>query len=352
MNITKLALSNPPITPEYSTICPWNSDNTRLLLLASNPGYTLDHFILCDGDGQYIRDLPIAANQQPRWSRTDPRILYYVQGSSLIRCSPGLMSYVTIEHAFTEYESINSLGKSDISEDGDHFVFQGISKNRAPELFVDSLKDGVQSILSPMVGLNSIYITASNYMVQGTLTGSYARGELIIQGQVPHMDTFHDYLVYCSSNDAVLNKNAVVMVDIFNPGDKHVLMEFDWAYAMHISCCDQQFCCVSVYDPKNVLPMQIWQVFYDGQPKVKLCETGGIYRDYSSQPHATISRDGTRIVFAVDNGKTIGTSMLVLDPVPIPPVETWIDYRPYQDQEFILRPQPDGSIKVFSRKVK
>ena len=59
------------ITPEYSTMSPFNQNNTRLLLLH------FSYFALYDGAGNYLQDLPleINASSQPRWSRTDPLVL-------------------------------------------------------------------------------------------------------------------------------------------------------------------------------------------------------------------------------------------------------------------------------------
>src|SRR5438046_10748367 len=62
------------ISPEYSSMSPFNQDNSKLILVH------FSYFGLYDGAGNYLKDLPleINASSQPRWSRTDPIILYYL----------------------------------------------------------------------------------------------------------------------------------------------------------------------------------------------------------------------------------------------------------------------------------
>lgn len=353
---------NPPNVPEYATPCIWNCNNSRMLLLASHPGSTLDYFILCDGDGTFIADLPISANDEPRWDLTGSRLLYCISGNSLL--SLHLDGDPRVWETFAEYASISGRGKSDISADGDHFVLKGTKKDGSAEIFVYSLKNGKGPTFPPLPDLNSLYITKSNYVIQGTLNGCFLFEQdgtphgMILPGQVPHMDVWEDSLVFCSSNVNAINKNAVAMIDVLKPNDVKILLDLPqnkWAYAFHISC--GPFPIVSTYTSDNSMPMQIWKAFYEGQPaKLLVADTGGIMRadpntHYQSQPHATVSRDGSRIAYAVDNGTTIRTEILYTESAPVvDPVESWIDYRQFQDQEFIFRPTPDGLLKVFSRK--
>jgi hypothetical protein len=103
---------------EYPTASAFNSDNSRLLLLHRS------YFALYDGAGRYLADLPVSASSEPRWSRREPNVLYYVAGNKLARLD--VTSGVTsLLHSFDEYASISGKGESDISPDGDHFVFAG-----------------------------------------------------------------------------------------------------------------------------------------------------------------------------------------------------------------------------------
>ena len=68
------------ITDEYSTMSPFNSDNSRFLLVHQS------YFGLYDGNtGLYLSDLPleISSSTEPRWSRTNNAVLYYHTGNQL-----------------------------------------------------------------------------------------------------------------------------------------------------------------------------------------------------------------------------------------------------------------------------
>jgi hypothetical protein len=94
------------VSTEYSTASPFNSNNTWLII--QHQGY----FGLYDGSGNYVRDVPFVVNAatEPRWSRTDPNLLYYVSGKDLLRLdvSTGASSLV---HSFTEYAAIRGRGE-------------------------------------------------------------------------------------------------------------------------------------------------------------------------------------------------------------------------------------------------
>jgi hypothetical protein len=87
-------LSNAPASPnnadgghltwvmdEYSTISAFNQDRTRLILQHDS------YFGLYDGEGRYLGDLPwgVHASSEPRWSRTQPSVLYFINGNRLER---------------------------------------------------------------------------------------------------------------------------------------------------------------------------------------------------------------------------------------------------------------------------
>src|SRR5262249_31446902 len=108
------------ITAEYSTMSPFNMDNTRLILQHSS------YFALYDGSGNYLRDLPFSvyASTEPRWSRSDPSTLYFVNGNAFKQLNVETGAITTV-HVFSEYGAISGHGESDICFDGNHFVFAG-----------------------------------------------------------------------------------------------------------------------------------------------------------------------------------------------------------------------------------
>lgn len=303
---------------EYSSICPFNADNSRLLLVAH------DHFALHDGDGGFIKDLAIAASSEPRWDREDPGRLYYVSGNTL-RLLDVETGTSHLLRTFAEYRQLSGRGESDISADGKHLVLEGDRQ----AVFIYNLETETQSPVLRMetAGLfDNLYISANNEAV----IGWYAKGPGRQQGieiyspgmQIEHQLTTtmghcavtryqgRNVLLWCSSNDPAINRNAVVMVDMIDPTVKTVLMELDWRLAFHISTCDQPWCLVSTYAPDNSLPMQLWKVPFDGSGPTLICNTGGVYRDYTSQPKAALSRDGSRAVFSVDDGQAVNAWMV------------------------------------------
>jgi hypothetical protein len=143
------------ITDEYSTMSPFNSDNSRILLVHQS------YFGLYDGSGVYLRDLPleISASREPRWSRNDNRTIYYVHGNQFktYDISSGAMNVV---HTFSEYSAIGGMGESDISFDGDHFVFAGDGRY----VFVYRIGTDTKSPAFDTGGrsFDSLYITPNN----------------------------------------------------------------------------------------------------------------------------------------------------------------------------------------------
>jgi len=138
------------IENEYSTMSPFNSDNSKFILVHQS------YFALYDGSGFYIHDLPleINASSEPRWSRKDNVTLYYHSGNMLksYNISTGAIAVV---HTFSEYSSISGNGEMDISFDGDHFVFAGDSRY----IFVYQISTSKKSPCSTRLGANSIAST-------------------------------------------------------------------------------------------------------------------------------------------------------------------------------------------------
>src|SRR5712671_1326952 len=143
------------ITNEYSTMSPFNNDNTFLIIQHDS------YFGLYDGTGTYLRDLPfpINAGAEPRWSRTDPNILYFISGDQLkqFNVATAVMSVV---HTFSEYSSISGKGESDISVDGNHFALVGDSQS----IFIYEISTDRKSAVFNTLGkgFDSLYITPNN----------------------------------------------------------------------------------------------------------------------------------------------------------------------------------------------
>src|SRR5262245_25091649 len=159
------------VSTEYSTASPFNADNSRLILQHNS------YFGLYDGSGNYLRDLPFAVNvsTEPRWSRTDPDVLYFVSGNSFNKLTVSSGAVATL-HTFSEYSKISGKGESDISRDGDHFVFAGDNRY----IFVYEISSGTKSAAFDAGGrnFNNLYITPRN----NVLVGYYATGSARFNG--------------------------------------------------------------------------------------------------------------------------------------------------------------------------
>lgn len=317
---------------EVSSACPFNLDQTKILLVNK------DRFVLCSLDGAYYR-LPIAAAQEPRWSRTEPNIIYYVTDSrfgtraQLMRFdyATGMSSVVTT----FPYSTISGKGESDICRDGDHFVFIGDDK----EIVLYSLKNGVEGKYTHHEPIDGLKITPKGkilvsggsglYIYPGGVRVTTANGHAAVTSYKGH-----DILLWCSAADAKINQNAVMMIDLDKTGSPVALLNLPWTYAMHVSVCDRDFALVSAYSKMDpTFPHYLYKVYFDWTAPLFLGETGGRYdttddvKGYTSQPKAAFSRDGSMAVYSVFDGSTTNAWLMKIDdtqpqPVPVKPSPT------------------------------
>jgi hypothetical protein len=333
---------------EY-TMSPFNVDCSRLLLVK------IDHFGLFDGSGNFIGDLPIAASAEPRWSRKDPTIFYYLSGNSLFSYSTTTSLHLQL-HVFTEYTSVSGKGESDISLDGDHLVLSGVLPDAEVDVFVFEISTNTKSPafrFPATKAIDGLKLTSKNLAVI-----SYADGTGIwvldnpprkLAGYDGHScpATYLglDKLLWDSSADPVINANAVVSIDVAT-GVVDILATFPWAYSFHISApVNLPYCIVSTDCPDKSLPSQIWQVFFDKTlPPVLIADTGSIYTGYNSQIKAAISWDGSKIVGCSNFGQTADVNYcdaFLIDSAPVPVPDTIIDYSSFSGKtDFIIKAQP------------
>src|SRR5438876_5444329 len=140
------------ITDDYSTMTPFNRDNSRILLVHQS------YFALYDGSGNLLKSLPleIHAQSEPRWSRSDANVFYYVRGNQLKQYNV-TTDAMSVVHTFSEYSSITGKGESDICFDGKHFVFAG--DNRYVFVYEISTDSKGPVFDTGGRGFDSLYIT-------------------------------------------------------------------------------------------------------------------------------------------------------------------------------------------------
>lgn len=311
MSVKQISQSTPPafVQVEYSSVCPFNSNTLRMLTLK------VDHFELRGASGEFLSDLPIAASQEPRWSRLDPNLIYFIQGNNLMRFSI-VTGNISIVHTFSEYSYIKGMGESDITPDGDTFVFCGPVVG-GMDVFSYSLSTGKGQSYHEDKPFSGLKITQTGHIiVSGSKGSNVVTTGIHITDSDPHSAVARykdkDYFLWCSSNDRGVNKNALCMTDVVT-GEMRVLLDLNWEeYGFHISTCDKDFCIIDPYSVKPGLKNQIWMVPYDGSPHTVLCETNSTQIAlgpdkpwaYNPQPKASLSRDGTKFLFCSNSGKT------------------------------------------------
>jgi hypothetical protein len=310
------------IADEYSTISPFNSDNSRIILVHQS------YYGLYDGSGAYVRDLPleISSSSEPRWSKSDNHTLFYIHGNQL-KTYDTASGAVNIAHTFSEYSSISGMGESDISADGDHFVFAGDSRF----VFLYRISTGAKSPVIDTTGhgFDSLYVTPDNNVtITWNASGSSRfNGIELFDGSMSflrqlaraggHMDVTRDtngseVLVWTNSDDPQpICNNGIVKIRL-SDAQQTCLATFDWSLAVHISAPDAAgFVYVETYAPANPTPSSGWvpytnellQIKLDGSQVLRLAHHRS--RPYQSntynwQPKISTSRDGSRVVYSSD----------------------------------------------------
>ena len=315
------------IGPEYSTMSPFNKDNTRLLI------QYLSYLALYDGDGNFLKDLyqyGVHASSEPRWSRTDTNVFYFVNGNQLKSFNIGT-NVVSVIHAFTEYSAISGQGESDISFDGTHFVFCGDGRY----VFVYDIANAVKGSILDASGhaFDSLYITPDNHVTITWLTVGSSRYngiEMFDQNMNflrqlthagGHMDVTRDtngdeVLVWANFNDAALTTPCTAGVTKIRLADakQTCIWKGDWGEAVHVSGTDNSgWAFVEAYSSRNLNPSTDWTAYQGELLQVKLDGTEvrrlAHHRSrpfsgntYTYMPKMSASRDGTKIVFASNYG--------------------------------------------------
>jgi len=310
---------------EYSTMSPFNQDDSRLLLVHQS------YFALYDGEGRYQRDLPfeISAASEPRWSRRDPNVFYYMYGN-------GLKSYDTasgvraVVRTFGEYSAIKARGESDICFDGDHFVLVGDDR----DVFVYELSSDAKGPVLDTTGhpFDSVYIAPDDQVIVAWLQnggGRYMGIELYdrdmrFQRQLApaggHMDVGRDgggqpvlFWMNAADPQAPANcQNALVKIRLAD-AERTCVLPLSWGLAAHVSAPDAgDWVFVGTYLPYDPQPIptqwrpfggELLQVRTDGSEVRRLAHhRSRPFNSYTYTPRAAVSRDGRRLVFNSNYG--------------------------------------------------
>jgi hypothetical protein len=328
MNTTNVATGQPTIgiSQEYATMSPFNNDTTRLLLI--HRGY----FALYDASGNFIKDLyqyGISSSSEPKWSRTDPNELYFISGTNLKKYNIGTNAS-TVVHAFSEYTNVSGMGESDISFDGRYLVLAG---NKRYVFVYDLVTDTKGPIYDAgAAGLfDQLYITPDNNIIVGWYAKGSARmngvelfdKNMVFQRQLAHamghMDVTRDttgeeVMVWANGADSQLQVPCPAGITKVRLSDakQTCVWTGDWSIAKHVSATDNNgWFFVDTYNPNDVIPPAGWVTYTDELLQVKL-DGSEVRRlahhrsrplnGYTYQPKASVSRDGSKLVFTSNFG--------------------------------------------------
>jgi hypothetical protein len=321
------------VSTEFSTASPWSALNRWLILQHQS------YFGLYRGRGRYVKDLPLVVNasSEPRWSRTDPNVLYFVSANQLMKLNVRSGEW-SLVRSFAEYAAIRGRGESDISHDGDHFVFAAdppwgeVAPNRyvfVYEISTDTKGPVLDTLGHPFDGL---YITPNNEVLITWLANGTTRHtgvELFDRSMnfrrqlthaIGHMHLARDtngdeVLVWTNSGDPWPLEgcpNGIVKVRLAD-AQQSCLLRLDWSLAVHITAPDAQgWVLAETYapsDPSAAGPgwvpytNEILQIRLDGtQTRRLLHHRSRPVNSYNYQPRVSVSRDGTQFVFTSNFG--------------------------------------------------
>lgn len=343
------------VTVEYSTMSPFSYQN-KWLLLQQRDGF----FQLYTGDGVFVRVLPATINtsSRPRWSRTLPDVLTFIAGHELSSYNVAAKVFLVL-HVFTEYVSIQDGGEAEVSRDGNHRVLVGTQATGVEEVFVYDLaqqtKGKVYLADKPFDGLK---LDSKNRVILSRSDGLF----ILENGGLRQLTTAdghacmavhqgRDVVLWCNAAENPITlqayPNGVISVDV-ETGEQKGLISFPWSDAIDISMPESgDYCYVSTYGGTEKSG-RLYQAALDNSEDTMLLDgINHAVQSYEGQPRFSVSRDGSRGVYAaVDpDGITVNTWMVRLTDqpvvVPVKPVtvEYWIDYSQYLDHEFVIKPQ-------------
>jgi hypothetical protein len=331
----------PFVMTEYSTMSPFNQDNSRFLLQHQS------YYGLYDGKGELLKNLPleVSAGSEPRWSRAESHMLYFHTGNQLKRLDTRT-DQITMIHKFSEYTKISGAGESDICFDGNHMVFAGDGRH----VFVYDLENDKKGPAFDTAGqpFDSLYLTPEhNVTITWGTCDAHCGIELFdsnmrfVRRLAPnpgHMDVTRDVngeeiLLWFNAADLMpVCENGVVKIRL-SDAKQTCVVTFDWSLAVHISATDNSgWFFVETYAPSDPKPGNDWKLYTNEVLQVKLdgSEVRRIahhrsrpFDSYNYTPRVAASRDGSRILYSSNYGLRANTDytdayLVEIEPHPDP----------------------------------
>jgi hypothetical protein len=313
------------VAAEYSTKSPFNSDNSKLLLIEFSY-FTLYDAVTRQRIKPFCCSFPIvAASSEPLWSRTDPNLFYFhPAGSNQLMAYNVATNAVKLIHTFGEYSGISAKGESEISYDGDHIVLSG----DAHQIFVYTISTDTKGPVFDTTGKNpfgwdAIYVTPDNNVLVAWHTNGTSRyqGEELYDQDMnflrqvsssnghKHMTRDVDgseVLVKINSADPVPTpncENAIVKIKLAT-AQQTCLLQLDFSLSAHVSAPDHGGWIfaetnnhTTASSPWFPYTNELLQIKLDGTEVRRLGHHRSDSRTYDGQPRISSSRDGSRFAF-------------------------------------------------------
>jgi|GEM_PF-934596 len=342
---------------DYSRRPAFNQDNSKYLVKA------LDGFWYSYDADTYakLQKLPyLAGAAEPQWSPTDPDIIYYVpnQGGLVLNRLDISTGTTTVAANFagrlpwTGAAHVSTRSEGSPSADGRYWGFQ-VDNASWQSLGVFTYDLQTDTILSTRStnGVKPDHVSMSpsgDYFVtsgdDASGTVAYARNDLSTPVRTLHHKSEHSDLAIDANGDDVYvsidyqsNSGDVFMVNL-QTGEKTVLFSTyvgGQTTALHVSgkAYDHPgWALISTYGGENTAPQwfnkKIFAVELKANPRIYNLAHHHVftYAGYDTEPHATVNRDFTKIMFnsnwETSSGTNIDAYMIRLEPGDIPEAGT------------------------------
>ncbi len=327
------------IVPQYSKRQAWNSDQSRLLLFTGDGTARL-----YDGTTYtFLKTLDAVGGEDVFWHPTDPSLIYYSADNVLYSYDTGTETSAPV-HTFDGYTWANTRGEGNMSLDGRYYAFVGQTYDTDTHfkdiVVYDLLLDSVISKMALPSTLSDFdWVSISplgNYIVvdYATMdTGRYQGIEVYDRNLnfiwqkglgAGHSDLGIDAqgneVLVMDYYDSDLNCGIVKKLNLAD-GSSTDLIQVSVYFDMHISCRNEsrrEWCFISTFDAEGRLSDDSlsWFPFEDEVFALKMDGSGDVQRiahhhsrrfspstpdrdnsNYWAEPHATVSRDGMRMIF-------------------------------------------------------
>lgn len=311
----------------YSKANPFNVDNTRAILWASNGGYLLyDTKTWKPIDYLHIG----TSDAEISWHPTNPNVYYHVDmvkdADVRAMCRYDLKANSKKQlHDFSEYRTARSRLEGNMDAKGRYYAMIGTRSEQDVDIFVydvDNDKIVARQKVHPRIAGDWVSMSQSGKYVVAMGNdrsrvydvnlkpvvelpkGSFGHGDLCMTADG------RDLLVYDGADHELDNNRNINVADL-QTGKVTIGTRIGWKSTPHVSCRNLDlpgWALISTQGPDGKYPNHDFEIFWlklDGSGEVRRVahhhssrEDGG----YFAEQHAVTNRNGTMILFASNWG--------------------------------------------------